>query len=121
MSWDFFKLEEFACRCGCGQNKIDHQFVTKLDWLRGELGFPLAINSGYRCPEHNAAVSSTGLTGPHTTGLASDVRIAGEPAWELLEQAFKMKFRGIGVNQKGEWPQRYIHLDILDRKRVWSY
>ena len=41
---------------------------------RNELG-PLSINSGYRCSTHNAAVSSTGPNGPHTTGNSVDIGV----------------------------------------------
>ena len=41
---------------------------------RGELG-PLKITSGYRCSEHNASISKTGPTGPHTTGAAVDLAV----------------------------------------------
>ena len=44
-----------------------------LQTARENLG-PLQITSAYRCPSHNDSVSSTGMAGPHTTGLAVDIR-----------------------------------------------
>lgn len=119
--WKYFKLEEFACK-HCGENKISDVFVYLLDDLRHALNHPLVVSSGYRCPIHNNNVSSTGLSGPHTTGKAADISIYGEQAYNLVEQAMLMGFTGIGVNQKGA--NRFIHLDILggiDRPRIWSY
>ena len=119
----FFKITEFACKCGCGTNKIDPEFVEKLDELRGRYGRPLIVSSGYRCPSHNAKVSSTGLTGPHTTGRAVDFAVARLEAYALIRYA--TTFTGIGVNQKGG--ARFIHLDDLPdapnqpRPTVWSY
>lgn len=122
--WRYFKREEFACR-HCGANLIDDVFVTELDDLRHHLGFALPISSGYRCPDHNARVSSTGRTGPHTTGRAADIAVSRERAYEVLQAALVMKFTGIGVQQKGN--ARFIHLDNLPnapgqpRPTVWSY
>lgn len=125
MIWRHFKLEEFACRCGCGANLMDFVFVDELDELRHRLGFPLVITSGYRCPAYNAKVSSTGSTGPHTTGRAADISISHARAYELLQTALLMKFTGIGVQQKGGG--RFLHLDNLPnapgqpRPTLWSY
>lgn len=99
MTWRYFSVDEFACR-HCRENLIDHQFVTKLDDLRHRLGFALTISSGYRCPEHNSKVSSTGRTGPHTTGRAADIAVSHARAYEVLQTAMMMRFTGIGINQK---------------------
>lgn len=120
-----FRIDEFACRCDCGQNLIDYQFVVELDQLRHQCGFPLVITSGYRCPEHNSRVSTTGRTGPHTTGRAADIAVERTRAYELLQVAMVMKFTGIGIKQKGS--SRFIHLDNLantegqPRPTIWSY
>ena len=118
--WRYFKLEEFSCK-HCGENEIDPDFVSRLDELRARYGRPMVITSGYRCPEHNAAVSSTGTHGPHTTGRAADISVARRDAYDLLRLALDMGFRGIGVNQKGAG--RFLHLDMIDEGRptVWSY
>ena len=42
MSWENFTLEEFACK-HCGENKIEHELIDKLQLLRTELGFPVTI------------------------------------------------------------------------------
>jgi zinc D-Ala-D-Ala carboxypeptidase len=125
MTWRHFSADEFACRCGCRQNLIDHTFITELDDLRHHLGFALPISSGYRCPDHNAKVSSTGRTGPHTTGRAADIAVSHARAYDVLQAAMMMRFTGIGINQKGGG--RFIHLDNLPdapgqpRPTVWSY
>lgn len=125
MTWNHFKLEEFACKCGNCENAINHEFVSKLDDLRDALGFPLKITSGYRCPAHNAKVSGTGRTGPHTTGRAVDINVSREQAFRLVSMAYIAGFSGIGVSQKGA--SRFIHLDDLPaapgqpRPTIWSY
>ena len=51
MSWENFTLEEFACK-HCGENKIEHELIDKLQLLRSDVGFPFKITSGYRCADH---------------------------------------------------------------------
>jgi len=120
-----FTRAEFECRCGCGRADMSTPFMKVLQSFRDDCGFPFTISSGYRCPDHNKAVSSTGHTGPHTTGKACDIRISGERAYELLQKAMAKGFSGVGVNQRGAHSGRFIHLDMLSsphpRPRVWGY
>ena len=121
MNWRYFKFREFECKCGCGSNDIDASFIDKLDQLRHDLGFPFIITSGYRCPHYNNHISSTGLTGPHTTGRAVDIRADGVHALEILAMGYRAGFKGFGVKQKGSG--RFIHLDDTPRlfPTIWSY
>lgn len=118
--WPNFELHEFECK-HCRENKINHRTVDRLQRLRTLLGFPLVVTSGYRCPVHNAAVSTTGATGPHTTGQAIDVAVRGPNALKVVVAAVGVGFTGIGVQQKGA--TRFIHLDDLTEGRptIWSY
>lgn len=122
MKWRYFQRSEFACKCGCSANRIDDEFVSKLDELRDRVGFPMIVTSGYRCPAHNARVSPTGPNGPHTTGRAVDIRANGQQAHALMKAAFELGLTGIGVKQHGG--ARFVHLDDLElapRPNVWSY
>lgn len=119
MIWDqlkYFKEEEFQCAC-CGRADMDFDFLKKLDKAREIIGHPITINSGFRCPAHNNAVSSTGTTGPHVTGKAADLGLAYIEARNALPTLMLM-FSGIGINQKGSG--RFIHVDELAR-RIWTY
>lgn len=121
MDWSkykYFKESEFSCK-HCGKTEMNPVLIHLLDDLRDTIGFPIKISSGYRCPEHNKAVSSTGEDGPHTTGSAADVLISGPRAREFLTHAVHY-FNGIGVNQKGPMASRFIHVDLLE-KRLWTY
>ena len=119
-----FTAKELACKCGCGMLPAQ-DFMCKIEELRIRCGFPLPISSGARCPEHNARVSATGKTGPHTTGRAIDLAVDREKAYIVLCIALVMGFTGIGVQQKGTG--RFIHLDDLPAKEgqprptVWGY
>lgn len=96
---------------------MNADFIKKLDKVREDLGAPIVVTSGYRCPMHNSAVSTTGNTGPHTTGKAADLICEPEYIRSLLSLAVSM-FPGVGVNLKGTG--RFIHVDDL-RPRAWSY
>lgn len=128
----FLTPEEFTCRCGCGcgPEEMDSVFMHQLYTLRVMCAFPFVISRGFSCPAHNAEVSTTGESGPHTTGHAADIVIAGARAMQLLQRALDVSmfsFSGIGLRQKGEWAKRIIHLDDLPnaegcpRPRVWTY
>lgn len=122
MDWsdiNYFTEAEFACKCGCGQSEMDQEFVEAIDSLRETLGHPIAITSGYRCPDHNESVSSTGRAGPHTTGKAADLKLSYTSAREAMNY-IPVWFQGIGLNQKGDPSQRFIHVDNLE-PRVWTY
>ena len=122
-----FSWKEMQCQCGCGRSDMDRDFMDLLQQLRDRVG-PLSITSGFRCKAHNQAVSSTGSTGPHTTGKASDVKCSGELASKVNIEASRLGFTGFGFSQRGKHSNRYIHLDTLKndetkgpRPTVWSY
>lgn len=129
-----FQPDEFDCKSTPGSGvHMSPAFVDKLENLRAavadSLGWevPFEINSGYRTPEYNAAVSDTGMHGPHTTGRAVDIHIFGQEAFLIASLAKSCGFTGIGVSQKGPIGSRFIHLDDLTkedgfpRPRLWSY
>lgn len=119
--WPHFSRDEMACR-GTGECRVDPDFLDLLEKIRYEFGRPMKVTSGYRSPEYNAKVAKTGATGPHTTGRAVDIAVAGKDAYSLLKLALAHGIRGIGVSQKG--PGRYLHLDNVEsdaRPMIWSY
>jgi uncharacterized protein YcbK (DUF882 family) len=119
-----FSDAELACKCGCGMLPAK-DFMDKIEALRLSVGFALPVTSAARCPDHNARVSGSGRTGPHTTGRAIDFGVFGSKAHAVLTAALARGFTGIGVQQKGGG--RFIHLDDLPatsqrpRPYVWSY
>jgi zinc D-Ala-D-Ala carboxypeptidase len=108
------------------EHKMSKIFMTKLIALREDYNAPMVISSGYRTPDHNEKVSSTGRTGPHTSGKAVDVVVNRGEAHKLLTLALDHGFSGIGIKQNGEG--RFLHLDNLEdyetlgpRPTIWSY
>lgn len=129
INWDsvkYFKAEEFDCP-HCGKNEMRMAFVVALDELRDRCGFPFKINSGYRCPQYNSEVSTTGTNGPHTTGQAADIGVAGTQAFLLVALAARHGMTGVGLRQTGPHNTRFVHVDSLDeaegrpRPWVWTY
>ena len=101
---------------------MDPKFMDILQSIRLAYDQPMQITSGYRCSEHNEAVSSTGNGGPHTTGRAVDIGCRGANALNLLAIAIRHGISGVGVSQKGE--SRFLHLDdapVNPRPAIWSY
>jgi uncharacterized protein YcbK (DUF882 family) len=100
-------------------------FMERIEKLRIRYGKPMRVTSAARCPEYNAAVSSTGGKGPHTTGRAIDIGVDRGDAYMVLKLALEAGFTGIGVAQKGSG--RFMHLDDLlndegqPRPTIWSY
>lgn len=122
--WKYFTHDELACRCGCGQAAMNHEFMGKLVQLRETIGFPLPVTSGYRCPEHNLAVGDTGASGPHTTGCAVDIAVSRDRATRLVRLALGMGFLGIGLKQHGPESCRFVHLDTVATRVnqiIWTY
>jgi uncharacterized protein YcbK (DUF882 family) len=105
--------------------EMSEEFMQKIVALREKLNFPFIVNSAYRCPSHNQAVSESGLSGAHTTGKAIDIAASGIQAYHLVDEALLSDITGVGVNQKGRG--RFIHLDDcspkdgLPRPMIWSY
>jgi uncharacterized protein YcbK (DUF882 family) len=125
--WPDFAEREFRCRCGCGRAEMAAAFLDRLQAIRDRLGRPMVMSSGFRCPDYNAQVSTTGRDGPHTTGRAADIAVAGADA-ELVESiALDLGITGRGVKQHGRWADRFLHLDDIEpggaqpRPRLWSY
>lgn len=105
-----FSSREFACH-HCGQVKVAPTLVARLELLRAEVGRPLRIVSGYRCPVHNRAVGGAKLS-KHVLGEAADI----PSGYATIAQAEKAGFRGIG--NRGRWA---VHVDVRRSPARWRY
>ena len=97
------------------------EFMRMLQFLRDEMQGFLRVTSGFRCEDHNQMVSTTGKNGPHTLAKASDILVSGERAMRLFEKVRQIGFSGIGLSQRGDHAQRFVHIDTLGLKALWSY
>lgn len=83
--WDeieFFTREEFRCKCGgkyCNgfPEEPQEQLVRIADQLRKNLGVPITVVSGLRCPEWNRIQKGV-KTSQHQYGEAADIYARGK-------------------------------------------
>ena len=88
----YFRKEEFLCRCGkCEMPaEVEANIVALvenvLDPAREKFGKPIIVNSGYRCPKHNAAVGGV-ANSQHLRGEAADITSAdNERLAKIIEE-----------------------------------
>ena len=100
-----FYRDEFACKCGCGEDRIDMKLVIKLQKVRDEFGRSLKVTSGCRCPAHNKRIKGSRFSA-HTFNVAADIYCADSSARWVLLKLLQNEFKRIGVYT--EW----FHVDI---------
>lgn len=118
ISW--FTKDEMKCKCECEEEVMNFIFMSKIDWLRKVLGFPLLVSSGYRCKRWDDLLGGY----RNHLGHAIDILIYGDRAIQLLSLAIKDKndFTGFGLQQEGFYKKRFIHLDDTSGpRRLWTY
>ena len=121
----YFDDYEFACKCGRhgydsdGRPILDHvidkRLVDVLDAIRERLGVPLYINSGYRCPEHNAEVGGVSNS-QHVLGTAADITYDGINVDYLAQVAEECGADGIGCY----YHQDFVHVDVRGYAARWN-
>lgn len=120
--WPNFTDDELNCRC-CGEANDSLEFrelMDEIQEMREILKFPLPVTSAYRCKDHPTEAKKDKF-GQHNIA-AIDINVYGEQALKLIELALERGFTGIGINQKGDYKNRFIHLDFRDGPRkLWSY
>ena len=119
-----FEEWEFTCRCGCGQTKMDEEYLWLLDELRSRTGVGFTINSGFRCTTYDTSIGGAGI---HPLGKAADIALSGDPVWEAVAHARKLGFMGCGLKQHGHHSGRFVHFDTAPatptrpRRWIWTY
>ena len=94
-----------------------------LQELKDQMQGPLRVCIGRRSDPHNDRVSTANnkKNGVYNLGQASNILISGQRAMLLFEKARQVGFSGIGLSQKGNHANRFVHLDTLPRKALFSY
>lgn len=116
-AWPHFSARELACKCRVhcdGEYFHNPLFLDGLERLRVLAGRPLKINSGRRCPLHNAAQGGAPLS-QHKLAVASDVSLAGHDPRELARNAVAVGFTGIGFGRT------FLHIDMRARPAAFHY
>lgn len=114
-----FTRAEFACKCGCGFDRIDFRLVEWLQEIRDALGKPVVVSSGCRCRKHNERVGGSPKS-QHVEGKAADIHSPGvslKDLYRLAESNDKAAEGGIGL-----YPQNgFIHVDVRGYKARWGW
>jgi uncharacterized protein YcbK (DUF882 family) len=112
---EHFKYSELVCPCCQGIRLVTefHSCMELLETMRQRLGFAILINSGYRCPEHNASVGGEAAS-MHMT-FAVDCRpesIPGESigVFEGKLDTMHRAARALGFGGIGRYDS-WLHLD----------
>ena len=91
-NWDdiqYFKKDEFTCKCGCGLNNMNLKLVIIADRVREHFGKPAIVTSGSRCEKHNKEVGGVSNS-RHLQGKAIDMYVQGIDGGELLKYLQKL-------------------------------
>ena len=112
-----FTDDEFKCSC-CHKEKMDRNFVARLQTAREIAGAPFHINSGWRCQEHNDEVG--GAKGSsHLTGHAADIRAAtSQKRFVIVNALREAGFERIGI------AKTFVHVDddaAKSQRVMWLY
>ena len=108
-----FARAEFACKCGCGFNDVDIELAFRLQAFRDQLGEPIQVLSGCRCPQHNRLVGGA-RNSQHLHGKAADISVHGLSAPTLATLCSTSGlFKGIG-----SYPG-FVHVDVRLRPARW--
>lgn len=106
-----FSTAEFRCR-HCGRViRPPEQLVQVLERIRSITGKPLAIQSGYRCDEHNRRVGGAQRS-QHLLGRAADI----PEGRATLGQARAAGATGVGL--RNGWA---VHVDVRPQPATWHY
>lgn len=109
-----FKLDEFRCR-HCKKLKLNVDLLLKLEDLRSLLGNKaMVVNSGYRCPTHNANVGGI-KTSEHLKGNAADINVVGINPDDVYRVADKLFDKG-GVGRYNT----FTHVDVGPNRYRWD-
>ena len=119
-----FSKSEFESKCGREMpEEVYHNVVkvaNQLQYLRGEIGKPIKVNSAYRSPEHNAKVGGVPKS-QHLLGKAADIVVKDMPTdilYQYIEDAIsngEMLQGGLGLYDT------FVHYDIRGTKARWDY
>ncbi len=111
-----FKEAEFACN-HCGKlhpDGVPQALLDALERIREHYGVPVNINSGYRCPTHNANVGGASNS-LHMQGKAADFWMKGiDPAQVYADIDNHWPNGGLGKYAT------FTHIDVRGYHARWS-
>ena len=112
-----FNRSEFACKCGCGFDRVSPDLIDILEHSREATGLSYKITSGCRCAKHNASEGGM-FDSDHLTGEAADIQCMNSNSRMVLLSDFIRRFKRIGIGKS------FIHGGIRrdnPQQVVWLY
>ncbi len=107
-----FNRSEFACKCGCGYDRINSGVVAALQAIRDEVAAPVTVSSGCRCESHNRSVGGA-ANSQHLSGNAADFIIHGLSSSVAFAVVRRLHLRGkIYVGYAYQISRTAIHIDV---------
>jgi len=123
----YFTLNEFKCKCGKCQipeGVPSDQLIDILTDIREHFGCPVIINSGYRCPSHNARIGGAKKS-QHTIGSAADIVVKGiktKIVYDYVIRKYGKEPLGIAVKWNSTNPfGGFVHIDTRGYIARWVY
>jgi len=117
-----FSPSEFACKCG-GDCEPDMDRIRHLAWvlhaIRERTGGPIRVNSGYRCPEHNAKVGGV-ANSQHVQSRAADIVVDGANPRDVAAIINMMMIEGEIPNGGIGNYSTFTHVDIRHKPARWD-
>lgn len=119
MKIGFFDTKEFESKDGkpspFDDTVVKRELIVMLNAIRSRFGKPIIVNSGYRSPEHNAAVGGV-PNSQHVLGTAADIRPEDlNDLPELQQICDEMNNRG-GVG----FYNTFVHVDVRGEHARWD-
>jgi uncharacterized protein YcbK (DUF882 family) len=114
-----FNLREFSSKDGQPSpypQVVKQALLDLCNEIRVAFGKPILVNSGYRSPEHNAAVGGV-KNSYHVQGLAADLRpkdLKDLPRLRQIADRINV-FGGVGFYDT------FVHVDARGKRARWDY
>ncbi len=106
--------EDYACKCGCGQDTVDYELVAVIEDVERHFGAEVEVTSGNRCVAHNKAEGGSSRS-QHLLGKAADIYIPNVTpimVHAYLKRKYSDKY-GIGKYRT------FTHIDVRTKKARW--
>lgn len=121
MKIGYFDTKEFESKDGkpspFDETVVKRELIVLLNAIRSRYGKPIVVTSGYRSPEHNAAVGGV-KNSYHTLGLAADIRPLNENRSDVsLLQSICDEMNphgGVGFYDT------FCHVDVRGERARWD-
>ena len=120
---EYFKEEEFMCKCGCGINNYNKDTARMLDQARKVANIPFKINRACSCPSHNKKVGGSDTSSHISTKkiecTAFDISCTNSnDRFKMIEALYLVGFNRIGIAKS------FIHVDndkTKPKDLIWVY